>query len=588
MYSKLETTRSFNRSTEINGWKDKGSKGLDSHNAVKTGSSFDSSFTSPLQGVYYVSSILLLERNDDTILKTSIMVNHDLKYKTGLTSFQAYNGSGTVSGLVQLFIGDTVSVHVECKNDTIWTVFSSSTFFVQLVHSMTTYPAFQATLLRDITTSSSIWRRLEDWNDASNNMFQLMSGFSPSLGTFCAVFNGIYQMQANILLDLSQSNNGSVALFFRNQTIISVSYFGSGKYATASAGGIFNLKKGECLELKTRSLEGTHKIYQGSGFSTLFLATDACANLLHAASYRLSTPAPVMTTAGLYTVGTWTANGPSVFFESTSARLSLNGTSYQVQTDGQYFINAQVNTRVTSWRQSENVQLLVIIDFVPSSGLSAASIVTKGTISIVNALALTGVLHLSKGQTITLCIYKDGNNVVSLTTNSLFSVSMVPKDWPGVSATLNTDQLLSRQGWNEVGNWTIGNLAEGSFSFDGAFNTVSGRYVTPLEGTYIVSCNLILKGTVGFPLEMMIAVNGNLDATSGLHSIRSPNKEYLTLSTSGLIRLLPEQYLSLFVRINSGASWTASRRSMLSIALNGAGKVDEHGFIGGIHGCLSY
>lgn len=579
MYSRLGTTLSFNHSTEISGWKDTGSKGLGSYNAVNKGAIFDSKFTAPLRGVYYASAILLIERRENTPFKVMLVVNHNLKYKTGLTGFQSYDKSVTISGVVQLFVGDTVSVYVQCENGSQWTVLSRSTFFVQLVRSMTNYPALQASLSRDIIISSSTWRRLDDWNALSSSNFQILSGFSQSLGTYCASFNGIYQIHGDILLDLSLLINGSVALFLNDVTILAQSYLVGGKYATASPGGIFQLKKGDCLALKARSLQGKYKIIEGSGLSALFLATDACAKLLHAASYKLNAPVPAMTSAGLYTIGSWSAN-QSPFFESTSVVLA-SGRTYQVQLEGQYFINAQVNTRATFCNQTENLQLLVIVDYTSSSAQSAASIVTKETISSVNSFALTGILYLKKGQTITLCIYKDDDSSVSITTIALFSVSMVPKDWPGVSATLKSNQVISNPGWNEIGNWKIGNLLHGSFSFDCAFNTVSGRYATPLEGTYIVSSTIVLHGTVQSPLKVMIAVDGNVDATTGLYAYQKLFKNYITLSTSGLIRLSPGQYLSVFVGIEPGTSWAVNVSSSFSVALNGAGKPDEHGFIGG-------
>ncbi|KAK3744427.1 hypothetical protein QZH41_003165 [Actinostola sp. cb2023] len=127
---------------------------------------------------------------------------------------------------------------------------------------------------------------------------------------------------------------------------------------------------------------------------------------------------------------------------------------------------------------------------------------------------VTGVVYIfyqciviANGQTISLCVYKDGDTPVTPMAGSLFAVAMVPKDWPGVSATLSNNQLISRQGWNELGGWETGNLANGLFSFDGAFQPVSGRYVVPLEGTYIVSCIININGTVKLPLEVMIAVN---------------------------------------------------------------------------------
>lgn len=576
VYSKLGRTQSFNHSTEISGWEDSGSEGLTSHNAVPKGATFDRKFTAPLRGLYYASAILLIEGRENTLFKVMLVVNDNLKYKTGLIGFQSHNRSITISGLVQLFIGDTVSVYVECENGLEWTVWSRSTFFVQLVRSMTIYPAFQASLSRNISISSSMWRRLDNWNAQSSSNFQILSGFSQ---IYCASFNGVYQIQGNILIDLEMPVNGSVGLFLNDQTILAQSFLVGGKYATASPGGIFQLKKGDCLALKARSIQGKFKIHERSGLSAFFLATDACAKLLHAASYTLSAPVPLMTSAGLYTIGSWSAN-TSPFFESTSAVLA-SGRTYQVQIEGQYFINAKVNTRATSLNQAENIELLVIVDYTSSSVRSAASIITKETISSVNSLALTGILYLKKGRNITLCVYKDGDSSVTITTNTLFSVSMVPKDWPGVSATLTNDQAISNPGWNEIGNWKIGNLVDGSFSFDGAFDAVRGRYTTPLEGTYIVSSTVVLHGTVRSPLEVMVAVDGNVSAMTGLYAYQKPFKNSITLSTSGLLRLSPGQYLSLFVGIESGTSWTVIASTSFSVALNGAGKPDEYGFIGG-------
>lgn len=517
---------------------------------------------------------LIFNSASDKTLKASIFINNDHNRKTGLTSFATNNSSVTVTGLAQLGQGDSLSVYVEFDNGPTWTVFSESTFFAQLLYSLTNYPAFQAVLPRDSSdVAASTWHRAEGWTIS----FEYRSGLSASIGSYCASCDGIYSIQGNILIESLKSLNGSVALFLANQTVISEEYFNGGKHKSVGVGGVFQLKNGECIDVRTRSFVSPHKIIKSSGFSLFYLG----AQQLHAESNRLVTHASVISTAGLYDISGWTADGSNIFFESLPTKMMNNSMNYTVETQGNYLISALVNFKSSTEKNSESIQLLILINKHTSSTPSDASIVAKKPVSLLTSLTINGVLFLSANDVITLCVYKDGGTPVIPLADSRFSVAMIPKDWPGLSTTLKSDQVLSTQGWNELGNWETGNLVNGLFSFDNAFNTVSGRYVVPFEGTYIISCVINIKGSAKLPLEVMIAVNGKLDTTSALYSRQNSGRGLMAVPLTGTIRLSRGQHLSVFVYVTSGTSWKVGQQSSFTVSLIGAGRVDSQGFTGG-------
>ena len=567
----MQAAQSFNQSGTINGWITTGKPGLYSHDSSNA---VFSDVRVPVGGVYYVSTSLMFNSTIQKSLKASILVNNDSKQKTGLTCLEFRNSSITVSGLARLAPQESLSVNLVLQTGATVIILPESTFFVQLLYSLTNYPAFQAVLSRDSAeNAASNWHRIEGWTSD----FELQSGFSESIGTYCTSCDGLYSIQGNVLLDPLQSFNNSVGIFLRNQTVISEAVSSESGRRTISFGGVFRLKKGDCIDVKTRSFISPHKVIESSGFSLFYLGNQAT----HSESKRLKTHAPTISTAGLYNISGWTTQGSSVHFSSSPTAMMTDSVSYRVRTQGNYLISGLVNVQSPSEKQSESIWLLIIVNKQPSSRLSDASIVAKKPISSLTSLSINGVLFLSSGDTVTICIYKDGESSITPQAGSIFSIAMIQKDWPGLSAILGTNKTISTTGWNELGGWETGNLANGLFSFDSAFNAASGRYTVPLEGTYIVSCVINVNGSATQQIQGMVAVDGQLHQS--LHSIQNSGHGSISVPITGSIRLSPGKVLSVFVYVSPGRTWTIDQYSSFTIALIG-GKPDNLYFRGGKYG----
>lgn len=570
-YSKLTTAQSLTQSGYINAWSTTGSVGLYTHNEL---SSPFSDVKVAVEGIYFASTTLILSAHLDTHAKVSILVNKNSKIKTGLSSLASNNSSVTISGLVRLGTQDYLTVHVKFDNITTLYVSTQSTFFVQLLYSLTDYPAFQTVLSRDSPEMSpSMWSRTEGWTAT----FERQSGLSSSIGTYCASCDGIFSIQGNIIIEASQYSNGSVGIFHNNNTIISEKYFSGYENKTVEVVGVYRFKKGECIDVRTRSLSGSYKIIMGSGFSLFYLGNKPH----HSGSSRLIAHASPITTAGLYDLNGWTSDSSDVFFQSLPFAMLNDSVKFKVHAPGSYVVSASVNFKSSIEKNSENIHLLVFINKKSSSKLSEATVVAKQPISLVTSVTIYGVLFLSENDEVTLCAYKDGNRTLTPLAGSHFSVAMIPKDWPGLAATLAYKQTISSSGWTEIGSWKTDNSANGLFSFDDAFNVTSGRYTVPLDGTYIVSCVINIEGNAGKLLEVMIAVDGKANTTSGLYSRQHSGRGQTSVPITGTLKLSRGQTLSIFLYVSSGSSWSVAQYSSFSVTLNGAGTSHSRVFNGG-------
>ncbi|XP_048576411.1 uncharacterized protein LOC116615378 isoform X2 [Nematostella vectensis] len=565
MYSTLRSNQTSTKKAELTGWISTGSPGLVN---LQSGS-FHTRFTAEIAGLYSIDANLILFYNRSRSIKAALAINRDISTHSGLTGLSSNHSSEytlTFSGLAKLSHGDAVSIFVtSLPEGASWTVLTGSTFFVRLLNSKSSVPAFHAVLPCDITVPPlPSTGRLFDWATNGSAVFQQLSGFSPSLGEFCVSCNGVYKINVNILTNVTQDTDVTVTIETNSgDTIVSAKTRHIG-IDTVSIGGVFAFAVGDCFRVRINSSVAAIRILTGSGFSAVFISG------LRSNPPFLSYPlngTQYLANSGLHDVN---FSDPK---DSPKAHVGLvtNRDGFTVAVTGSYIVSAVLDIMAKKDNPVESLRLLAIVNRSPSSTLSSATIASVTSLPYSGHLSLTGVLYLRKGDKVTASVSKSSVSPLTIQTGH-FSVALTTNEWPGLSVTLARNQALTRTGWNEIGDWNTGLYkANGDFSFDDSFDEVSGRYVVPLDGMYIISCNVIVTGSGATPLGAMIAVDGSLDLGSGLYSIHDvPNKD-MTVPVSVSLRLSQGQYLSVFVFTSRGSSWTLSNSTGLSVVFSGAG-----------------
>ena len=211
--------------------------------------------------------------------------------------------------------------------------------------------------------------------------------------------------------------------------------------------------------------------------------------------------------------------------------------------------------------------LVVIKD--PPSGLTGNNglLAGKTLSSSPGSSIVSGIVWLDKNDTVAVHVHSSSHD--SEIVDGLFCVSVISYDWPGVTTTLTESIPLNTSGWTRVTTWKTHGVP-GLFSFDNAFFPTSGIYHPRQEGTYFVSCNVILKGGGRGNLSVVIAIDDIIDTGNGLYSLNENPKRVVTLNVAGSIRLKKSQTVSVYVKNTISSFWDVSKDTCFSVMLIGA------------------
>ena len=368
--------------------------------------------------------------------------------------------------------------------------------------------------------------------------------------------DGIHKFTSNINIQ-SNGNPTRYALSFElNSNVTLLRKFSSRgwKYSTGVS-GMFYLYRGDCVELQIELISGGDLILKsGSSFSGLFLGIKS----------DVDTQFSVTLPRGNIPAG-WNRMENSTMislirnFKSENAYSTLINGVFTCDSEGLFLVTAFVNVNSTFSLQENSFLLLVSLgNYVRDSNSGQLIAWTKS--SGADSLIVSGVVELGKGVTISVYIYCGNSDGVII--DGLFSVVMIPPDWPGVSASLRDTANLTLPGWTKLTRWKT-SAVPGSFSFDNAFSPSDGVYRTRVDGTYFLSCNAIFNGQGKGNLSLIIAIDDNLNEGNGLFSLNeSPNGD-VTLNVAGSIKLRKNQNVSVYV-----ATTEQSHGTFLSILVS--------------------
>ena len=525
---------------------------------------FHDTFKIPKPGIYFVALNLMITNASDGFLIASLVINNDFEATSGIDGIfgnTSLNGSLSLSGFLRFYQNDLLALYLRGSGGTL---LRDSTFSVLYMSSIGSVPGYHALLSRDQIIQNQAKTRIENWRaSGSKGLFVMRSGTSLSVGMFCAIIEGIHKFTSNINIQ-SNGNPTRCALSFElNSNVTLLRKFSSGgwKYSIGVS-GVFYLYRGDCIELQIELISGGDLILKsGSSFSGLFLGIKS----------DVDTQFSITLPRGNLPVG-WNRMENSTMissirnFKSENAYLTLNNSVFTCDSEGLFLVTTLVNVNLAFPLQESSFRLLVSVGgYVRNS--KSGQLIARTKSSGADSLIVSGVVELVKGVTVSVYIYCGDYDGVII--DGLFSVVMIPPDWPGVSASLKDTVNLKLPGWTKLTRWKT-SAVPGSFSFDNAFSPTEGVYRTRVDGTYFLSCNAIFNGQGKGNLSLIIAIDDNLDEGGGLFSLNENPNGDVTLNVAGSIKLRKNQRVSVYVATTEPKSWNISSDTGFSVALVGS------------------
>ena len=560
----------------IKGWKITGKKGFyESGQSQSSPPKVLSEFVIPRAGIYYVAVNLGIDIPDEFVVNVTIAINSKPEELNGLTA--VVKGNQTVyvvlSGFVRLFEQDLLSVQVATTNGI--TLFADSAFSLQLLASLDSVPGFRAVLSRDATTPANNLHGDVEWSTSgSKGLFLSQSGFS-ILGEFTATCSGIYHFSANVLIQTNRSESNITLNLEMNTNnrmeTAAVSHSSRGQLQTLHLQGSYNLIKGQRVYLHVISSLELSKVLQGSAFSGLLIGSAESSSAAFALQLNESEQ---VTSPGRHVLTGWTANGSTTLFQFPDTKIADG--KFTSTIEGIYLASVQVNLKLGQVSSYEHIGVYLAIDQDPTNGLHAR----KSVLSTAETVGIAGVFYLHKGQTLNVILHKEGNNTVLMKENSKFCVFLLRMEWPVIGATLANNVTYNTAGFLQLNSWAIETTTVNFYK--SVFNSSSGHFTAPANGTYFISCNMILYGTISSPVGVLIGVNGNLDASKGIYSSSDLISSPSTINVAGTMRLQHSDKVAVFIYSDRNVQLVVTMETGFFVVLLGTNPKKNPGVFAGV------
>ena len=531
-------------------------------------------------GIYYVSGNFWISGANTSLVKVKMVVNLRFEERNGLTArfgSATGNGTATLSGFLLLWESDVISVAINgSEGDLLF-----STFSVLRLAQMGTAPGFHATLSKK-TSGFSTGKRLEDWRTSgTKGLFAALTGFSPSTGKFCAIWDGLYKYASNVNFQSMKDGSKSTIFLVLNGQKELVRYYASGpERHTGNIDGLVRLRIGDYIELRIHS---EYDVTEDSSFSVLYLGAErsnvpAFSAGLHNSSQIEHKPDHWQLVRG------WNVSSER-FFESRFGTLGSEATFSVVQT-GFYLISVVLNFELEGNIDSSQISCQVTAAAETpklGEGLQATKTISAGNTSI----TIHGVLSLD-GDEIKVYVRHQGTAIITRDFSASFSAILITQDYVGFAATLSNYIQIQVFDWIALTGWQTWD-GTGFFPLrDSSRNTSGCCYQVYLDGTYFVSSSIIMNGTENASLEALISIDEVVDPQRGLYSYEGSFKGSTTLNVMGSVKLREGQNVSVSIRVRGNTTWTVGAKSSFYIALVGAREIQSDGVPGFLAGEHSY
>lgn len=347
---------------------------------------------------------------------------------------------------------------------------------------------------------------------------------------------------------------------------------------TMSLAGIFHVKNLEHLSvfIKPNAPVTVH--------NTSFTSFVRMRYVVSAFGARIQTKFVIQKSGWTEITGPWLTENSGKFSYGTDFSASTG--RFTSSQSGVYVVaaNIQINN-------GQNAEIAIILVKNGVIDVNNGFYTVNGEPSSVTTLNMFGSISVKTGDVLSLYAYRGSSSTWDIDVDSGFSMTYIGPNWAalGFHAVIAND-IAGTIGRTEIDGWTT-NSSANSMTYANGQPPTSIRYTASVDGIYIVSANILVKnvshsGAInGYTIfDLQAYVDGLQTNSIGLADLKpgpsGSSRDYCTLSFSGNVRMLPGQYLSLFL-VTVDTSYIISRQSGLSVVLVSDFKNPENeGFLG--------
>ena len=518
------------------------------------------------------------------------------------TGLRAVKHDGVLSatvglcGVLRLEEGQTLSVWVHAPPNSSYAVSTQSGWGAALIAS-SGFGADLSLLADDGSWYSESAEVLESgWNEVGGwatagvpHAFKYFSGpwFDMASGRYTAARLGLYLLSAQLsVIGAAADEYGfAIKLAFDGNlelpaALSAADSHPSPNFATLAVAGVTEMEAQEGVSLWVRA-DGEYTLSPATHFSVVDL---------HAVTNASVSPSPIAFAVaydGLaqrwselsgWVMAETNPLGSILFanndeFDPASGRFTARG--------GVYFASAQVHLLGAdhgAFRAAVRINAEHSYD-----GLRAGALQTDPQH---HPLGAAGLLKLDQYDFISVWVYADTDDSFAVAADSRFSCMLVQKTETAKSFSARLHSPVHTDaGWMEIDNWFpaspprrfTGGAADrfyyGNMAADvdlawtlGDYPDAGGRYTADRAGVVLAAATLRLHGADAGVFRLVVGLNGQTnDGLRGVHS--GPAGEFMQLRLSGAIRLVPGDYVSVWVHADEDQSYTVKADSSFSCAL---------------------
>ena len=560
------------------------------------------------KGVYYCYAQIRFDNAARSYMfRLVVAVKGDKDTYNGMHAIDGDGGSNNyrsmvVAGTLLLNTNDYVSVFMYTNGDNSWIVNDESGFGC---HYLSTKIGFHASVSARMEILSTGWHTVTNWRTSGNTELYVIGGATMSPTAFTAPKPGYYVCASQVQVD-SMSRSYYVRLVvavnnnrdYNNGLHSMHGNRGSTNYRSLRVAGTVYLAQADSVSVFVYTNgDNNWRVETGSGFSCHMLPTYQCTKCpknsvgtsveagckcaegktgeikpLGQGKYIgacISQEMGCAVNTGFLAyldkdndfgrewneVTQWNSAEKTQAIYNAGGRFNDGNGRFAPLKDGYYLCSANIQMQDHSYSYYTRLVLAINGDHDVQNGQSV--IEGDGGSTDYRTMTVSGTMHLSKTDYVSVWVYSNGDNSWKTNKDSGFSCHKF-----STSVGFHADKVGSRTigtNWNTVDKYRTSGAAP-LYNSGGGFDSSSGKFTSPLAGVYYCYANLRFdSGSRSYYFRLSLQLNGVENANYNGLTAREGNNgsnNYRSLVVFGTLNLPLMSYVNVGVYSNGDNSWT--------------------------------
>eukprot|EP00794_Sanderia_malayensis_P003190 gene3190-3661_t len=556
-------------------------------------------FTINKPGIYYVSYNLRLSAISGAKYRAAVVIDNDVTNGQSMTcraeaSGESFDVSG--NGFIKLTEFNKISIMLEVihTGNITTTVTTDSSISFSLITTAGVIPSFSFSMQTDVTVKPRLLTGLDNWSEEQSGEFHTSVGFVTGRPFIQVIFEGIYLVSANLILETKMQKASLRVQIKINDMILRQIHetLGNTTVKTININQVMYLKKADSISLQLKTEDNDIEVKRQSSWSASLINQISKHTIGFHSIMRSS--AIVNTINSYHSIPNWpTAFDSKTEFKSPTVFTNLvnNNRDFNPSNRGIFIATANIILSCTSLIGKQVT--ISIYSQAASFSITSRIITGSNRVGCSNTktsvtVSLSSALDLLKIQSISVSV-KTNVSSVTILPGSNFAVCQLMIFYPGMLGRLTATASYSTVGWQTLRGWKT-NEIKGGYDFLSSLNATTGQYRVPIDGIYLVSTNIVVNDLS--QVEALVSTGGKIDIANGMYIKIGNPTPVMTLNIAGIIELQRNDELSVMLNSPSDTDWSVKENSGFSIAYVGRNshcfraylpvsiKVSSNGWIG--------